>query len=111
MGSREPASGRLRARTRGNRSISRHYDGEKAGRGHPARKRDALPEHRRRLSRDHLVWRPRKADGLCQPAGGRFTGVPTEDLLDGGWTQVVHADDLKYARAVYFEAVERRAEY
>jgi len=41
----------------------------------------------------------------------RFTGLPFEELLGHGWTQVIHPDDLEAARAVYYESVERRASY
>ena len=60
-----------------------------------------------------MIWfgdREKRMVFINQQAA-RFTGVPTEELLDGGWTQVVHPDDLKYAREVYFDAVDRRAEY
>lgn len=40
-----------------------------------------------------------------------FTGMPTEKILDHGWEQVLHPDDLATARAVYYEAVDRRTSY
>ncbi len=39
----------------------------------------------------------------------RFTGLPAEQLLGHGWTQVIHADDLESVRAVYYAAVDQRS--
>jgi PAS domain S-box-containing protein len=41
----------------------------------------------------------------------RFAGVPSEQLLGDGWTQVIHPDDLNAARAVYYEGVDSRSNY
>jgi PAS domain S-box-containing protein len=41
----------------------------------------------------------------------RFTGLPTAQLLGDGWAQIIHPDDLEAARAVYYDAVNRRASY
>jgi PAS domain S-box-containing protein len=41
----------------------------------------------------------------------RFTGVPAGQLLDLGWTHVMHPDDLDHARVGYEEGVRSRASY
>ena len=41
----------------------------------------------------------------------RFTGLPAEQLLGHGWAQVIHPDDLEYARRVYHDSVRMRASY
>jgi PAS domain S-box-containing protein len=41
----------------------------------------------------------------------RFTGFSAEQLLGGGWAQVVHPDDLEEVRAIYHASVESRTSY
>ena len=64
-------------------------------------------------SMPQLVWACRP-DGVCDYWNSRastYFGLPTERLIDWGWREIVHADDLPYTLEKWLESVRTGKSY
>jgi PAS domain S-box-containing protein len=58
-----------------------------------------------------VIWcaDPQKRVTFINKPAVEFTGLPAEQLMGEGWTQVIHPDDLEATRSTYYEGVDNRA--
>ena len=57
-----------------------------------------------------MVWtaRPDTTLDFVNDTIAAFTGLPVDELLDNGWLQHIHPDDVDRCQAIYLPAVEAR---